>query len=97
MWLLAVFRTAGKCDTAPIMAAIDPEFLALLRCPVSRKPLVEQGEWLVSTDADTRLRYPVQDGIPVLLEEEGEKMAEADWQAAVGAAATNAPESGSDA
>ncbi|MBC8404642.1 MAG: hypothetical protein H8E15_05425 [Planctomycetes bacterium] len=64
------------------MAVIDPEFLAFLRCPVSRKPLVEQGDWLVSTDPETRLRYPIRDGIPVLLEEEAEKMAEADWQSA---------------
>lgn len=64
------------------MAVIDPKFLQILRCPVSRKALLEQGEWLVSTDADTRLRYPIRDGIPVLLEEEAEKMTEADWQAA---------------
>jgi uncharacterized protein len=69
------------------MAVIDPEFLAFLRCPVSRKPLVEQGDWLVSTDSETRLRYPIRDGIPVLLEEEAEKMADADWQSATQAQA----------
>jgi uncharacterized protein YbaR (Trm112 family) len=71
------------------MAAIDPEFLSFLRCPVSRKPLVEQGDWLISTDADTRLRYPVRDGIPVLLEDEAEKMSDDDWKAAVAAEATS--------
>ena len=72
------------------MAVIDPEFLEILRCPVSRKPLLEQGEWLVSADAETRLRYPIRDGIPVLLEEEAEKMAEADWQAATAATGSDA-------
>lgn len=78
------------------MAVIDPEFLAILRCPVSRKPLLEQGEWLVSTDSETRLRYPIRDGIPVLLEEEAEKMADGDWKTAVGDAASDAPEGGSE-
>jgi uncharacterized protein len=65
------------------MAAIDPDFLALLRCPVSRHELVQQGDWLVSTDSDTRLRYPIRDDIPVLLEEEAEKMSPEEWQLAI--------------
>lgn len=65
------------------MAALDPQFLALLCCPVSRKPLVQQGDWLISTDSETRLRYPIRDDIPVLLEEESEAMDEAEWRASV--------------
>ena len=49
-------------------------------CPVSRAPLKQVDDWLVSTDAETRLRYPVRDGIPVMLQEEAETMDEAEWQ-----------------
>lgn len=65
------------------MTALDPEFLALLVCPLSRKPLVQHGETLISIDPETRRRYRVEDGIPVLLIEEGEELNEADWTQAL--------------
>ncbi len=61
------------------MVELDPEFLALLCCPVSRKPLVQKGDWLVSTDPETRLRYPIRDEIPVLLREESEELDLESW------------------
>lgn len=69
------------------MEALDPEFLAILRCPLSRAALVQDGAWLVSTDPATRRRYPIEDGFPVLLIEEGKEMSEADWKRIVGPAA----------
>jgi len=42
--------------------------------------LREVGEWLVSTDPETRLRYPVRDGIPVMLVEEAEELTPEDWE-----------------
>lgn len=66
------------------MKALDPEFLAILVCPLSRKPLVQLGEWLVSTDEETRRRYRIlEDGTPVLLIEESEEMNPEDWSAAL--------------
>jgi uncharacterized protein YbaR (Trm112 family) len=64
------------------MLSFDPaELLPILCCPVSRRPLRLDGEdWLVSTDADTRLRFPIQDGIPVLLEEEAETLSPEAWK-----------------
>jgi uncharacterized protein YbaR (Trm112 family) len=61
--------------------AFDPEFLDVLRCPVAvqdrslgndpgRLELVK-GCWLVS--ADSGYKYPIRDGIPILLIEEGAK------------------------
>lgn len=60
---------------------IDTELLAILVCPLSRKPLVLEDNTLVSTDPDTRRRYRIDDGIPVLLIEEGEEMTRDEWTA----------------
>jgi hypothetical protein len=61
---------------------IDPELLNLLRCPVAvhytdrgddpgRLELAGEGYWLVSQDSG--YKYPIRNGIPVMLVEEGEK------------------------
>jgi hypothetical protein len=49
---------------------IEPDLLSLLVCPKTRATLVEHGGWLYSTDRQTRLKYPIRDGIPILLIEE---------------------------
>jgi uncharacterized protein YbaR (Trm112 family) len=52
------------------MPLINPELLALLRCPVTGSSLEQHGDELVSTaaGADGRpLRYAIEDGIPLLL------------------------------
>jgi len=55
--------------------------LPILCCPLSRQPLrLVDGEALLSTDPQTRLLYPIRDGIPVLLEEEAETLDQARWQ-----------------
>ena len=63
---------------------IDPILLDILVCPLSHAPLRETDGWLVSTDAETRRRYPIEDGIPVMLIDEAETMDEAAWKAALG-------------
>ncbi|KAA3611662.1 MAG: hypothetical protein DWQ01_06130 [Planctomycetota bacterium] len=62
------------------MSQLDPEFLAILRCPLSRQPLVQMDQSLVSTDPETRRRYRIEDGFPVLLIEEGETLSEQEWR-----------------
>ncbi|MFK0001786.1 Trm112 family protein [Paenarthrobacter sp. NPDC090520] len=52
------------------MPKVSPELLSILRCPVTGSPLLQEGEELVSTEAaDTgeKLRYAIEDGIPLLL------------------------------
>lgn len=52
------------------MPKISPELLSVLRCPVTGSSLVQEGEELVSTaagDSGVKLRYPIEDGIPLLL------------------------------
>ena len=59
---------------------LDPEFLSLLACPVSHSPLVEDGDFLVSTDSETRRRYRIENDIPNLLVANSEVLDEASWQ-----------------
>ena len=59
---------------------IDTELLSILVCPLSRKSLVLDGDFLVSTDAETRRRYRVEDNIPIMLIEESEELAQDEWQ-----------------
>lgn len=62
-------------------STIDPELLEILRCPVAvhykdkgddpgRLELVK-GTWLVSKDSG--YKYPIRNGIPVMLVDEGAK------------------------
>jgi uncharacterized protein YbaR (Trm112 family) len=59
---------------------LPKDFLEILACPETKAPVVEEGDWLVSTDPKTRRRYPVRDGIPVMLVEESEVMDEEAWR-----------------
>ncbi len=47
---------------------IDPQFLSMLRCPLTGSKLREEGDFLVTEVGE--LRYPIRDGIPVMLAEE---------------------------
>jgi uncharacterized protein YbaR (Trm112 family) len=48
--------------------AVEPELLAILRCPVTRSRLRQQGDWLIGEIGG--LSYPIREGIPVMLAEE---------------------------
>ena len=64
---------------------IDKDLLEILACPQSKAPVIEVEEagehWLVSTDAETRRRYPVRDGIPIMLVDESDVLEPGAWQA----------------
>jgi uncharacterized protein YbaR (Trm112 family) len=47
---------------------IDAELLKTLRCPLTRSRLRQEGGFLVAEEGG--LRYPVRDGLPVMLIEE---------------------------
>jgi uncharacterized protein YbaR (Trm112 family) len=63
---------------------ISPELLNILRCPVAVKAQTDAEDpgrlelvhncWLVC--ADSGMKYPIRDGIPIMLIDEGKK-----WQA----------------
>lgn len=52
---------------------IDPELLKILACPVCKSEVKLEGERLVCQNVQCRLRYPIRDGIPVMLVDEAEK------------------------
>ena len=49
---------------------IDPALLAIMQCPVDGGVLSEQRDPDVLACADCGRRYPVRDGIPVMLVDE---------------------------
>lgn len=67
---------------APV-TEIAPEFLQILACPVARVPLVQVGDWLYATDPATRRRYPIRDGLPILLVDESEVIAPEEYERVV--------------
>jgi len=52
---------------------IDKELLEILACPKCKSPVKPEGEKLVCQNAQCGLKYPVRDGIPVMLIDEAEK------------------------
>jgi hypothetical protein len=53
---------------APPVQVLDDETISILRCPVTGSPLRLDDGYLVAEFGG--LRYPVRDGVPVLLAEE---------------------------
>lgn len=47
---------------------LDPDILSVFRCPLTRSPMTQQGTELVAEVGG--LRYPINNGIPILLIEE---------------------------
>ena len=52
------------------MPKLSSELVSVLRCPVTGSGLVQEGDELVTVTADgagNKLRYKIEDGIPLLL------------------------------
>jgi uncharacterized protein YbaR (Trm112 family) len=58
-----------------------------LVCPKCHSDLVLDGDALVCTDPEVRLRYPILEGIPRLLIDEAEELSPEAWQAVMHRAA----------
>ena len=52
---------------------IDASLLEILACPACKSSVKPEGDFLVCQNASCALRYPVRDGIPVMLIEEAKK------------------------
>tara|TARA_B100001250_G_scaffold391729_1_gene392904 strand:- start:719 stop:904 length:186 start_codon:yes stop_codon:yes gene_type:complete len=56
------------------MTILDKKLLQILVCPVSKKPLVQRKNELFCFES--KLAYPVKDGIPIMLPEKARKLSE---------------------
>lgn len=52
---------------------IDKQFLDILACPKCKAEVKLEGERLICQNPQCGLRYPIRDGIPVMLIDEAEK------------------------
>lgn len=73
----------SRTRTVSMSNQIDPELLKIMVCPESHARLIQVGDWLYSTDPATRRRYPVRDGLPIMLIEESEVVDEAEFNKTV--------------
>jgi hypothetical protein len=54
---------------------IDKELMEILCCPACKGDLKEEGDRLICQNPQCGLRYPVREGIPVMLIDQAEKPA----------------------
>ena len=62
---------------SPRSNTISADLLAILRCPLTRSRLRQEGDFLIAEVGG--LRYPVRDGIPVMLVEEADIVEAMRW------------------
>ena len=55
-------------------SAIDPRLLEILVCPLCKGPLVYRKEAAELVCKADRLAFPINDGIPVMLEDDARKL-----------------------
>ncbi|MCH7827091.1 MAG: hypothetical protein IIB83_04395 [Bacteroidetes bacterium] len=59
---------------------ISKDLLEILCCPETKADLVLDGDSLVSVDKNTRLRYRIEEDIPIMLIEEAEHLSLEEWE-----------------
>ena len=52
---------------------IDEELLKILACPACKAAVKLEGDRIICQNAKCGLRYPIRDGIPVMLIDEAQK------------------------
>jgi uncharacterized protein YbaR (Trm112 family) len=61
---------SGRLVTS--VADLDEQLLKIMVCPITHAPVVQVGDWVYSTDRETRHKYPIRDGIPIMLVDQAE-------------------------
>ena len=56
--------------------SLPKDLLEILACPKCKETLREEGDWLVCQSSNCGLRYPVRNGIPIMLIDEARKPGE---------------------
>ena len=84
-------RAESNGEKRPV-AELDARLLGDLRCPVTRAELVQHGDWLYSKDPRAPRKYPIRNGIPVLLVEAGVAIDDSEFERVVGSTSTDRTE-----
>lgn len=58
---------------------ISKELLDILCCPETKADLILEGNYLISTDKNTRRKFRIEDDIPIMLIEESEQLSLEEW------------------
>lgn len=61
------------------MSDASPGIEEMWRCPRSRSPLLREESRLVCSDAECRLSFKIQDGIPVMLVDSATELTPDQW------------------
>ena len=81
--LIRQYREDSSFDLAPVggggatalpagtKRTLSPELLEILACPADKQPVELQDDFLICRTCGRK--YPVEDGIPIMLIEEGDK------------------------
>ena len=57
-------------------AALKKALLDILACPKCKKEIKQEGDFLQCQNPDCRLRYPIRNGLPIMLIEEASRSSE---------------------
>jgi uncharacterized protein YbaR (Trm112 family) len=68
-------------ETEKSSGGVHPLLLGILVCPVCRTSVREVNNALVCTNVACRRRYPVREGIPIMLIDEAEVVPEGEFSA----------------
>lgn len=79
VWATGPFVTDAILSLRVLMRFNPERAVQLLICPQSHAALVYDGQCLVSTDPESRLRYTIRDEIPVMLVDEAETVPLDEW------------------
>jgi uncharacterized protein len=66
----------ASAKTMPAKRITDPKLLELLVCPLTKGTLTYDAEKQELISARAKLRYPIRDGIPILLADEAKPILE---------------------
>jgi hypothetical protein len=53
---------------------INKELLEIMACPSCKSDVSEENDWIICQNSSCALRYPIRNGIPVMLIEEARKI-----------------------
>ncbi len=53
--------------------SLAKDLLEILACPKCKAGIIEQDDWIICQNSSCGLRYPVRNGIPVMLIDEAQK------------------------